>query len=118
LVECRLHDAALEIIEKNILLAQQGGHRQVESNCHALLAQVHLQGLDLKQAQVELEHARYLFDQSFTFDNRLMENLELVLKGLQTRSPAVFDELRARAHKTFDWTTLRAVDFYALQIAF
>src|SRR5262249_10526005 len=60
LVEIRNHARAMEILDENIRMADEGRYKQVQSNCHTLKAQAFLQEGSLASARAELDQAQKL----------------------------------------------------------
>jgi len=116
--ECRHHDVALTILNENIRETQAGGHLQLQGNCHAFCAQVHMQNGDYKLARKEIEAAQRIFPLTQINDHFLVTRLALLLEGLETKSEAPFEKLRQLAVSKRAWGSLRDADLFSLKVRF
>jgi tetratricopeptide (TPR) repeat protein len=117
-VEVRNHGAAQQLLDENIFWSARDGHRQVQSNCHALRAQVYIQECNFSEARQELARAESLISASGNNDHRFFRKLELILTGLESRKVEPFRELSTHSIKTRDWESRREADLYKLKIDF
>lgn len=114
--ETRSYPEALKLLDENIRQTEILGLRQLQSTCHTLRAQTHIQNQEFSLARVELETVKGLTDGANTNDGFLTVKWGLILQGLESKKLEPFDQLRDLAIVNHSWESWREADFYSLLV--
>lgn len=108
--ECR------ELLENNIEIATQRGHRRLLGNCYELSAQLYIQSNELDSAEIELGRAVEIFPATQGLDQLFVKKWQAVIESRRARSPGALLRFRALAQSHEEFEAVRDADFHALAI--
>lgn len=118
LIELERYDVAEQDLERLLLECGKNRHTRLESNCHALRAQIHLHRRDFRRMDEDLKIAKRLLSKADSHDQFFITRWAHIGQALESKSLAPLEELKAIAMRDSEWEGLREADFYALQIQF
>lgn len=121
-VETRQHERALRLLEENLLLAEDVGHRQIQSICHSLCADVFTHERDLEKASRCLILAEKVISagslSADSNDQFFVTKRKLIVEGLRSADLKPIERMRELAIKNRDWESVRLADLNVLKIKY
>jgi hypothetical protein len=117
-VENRQFDLAKPLFQENIVMMRRANSLQLQANCQALAAQLHVCEGDFKAARECLNAASALVDLGDTNDHFLITKWKRILEAYESGRPSPLEEMRRLAAEVRDWEALREADFHSLRLGF